>query len=58
VLTYVEGDAGSLGFPPPLLYERGIRALGRFIRTFHDAAAAFGRPMMPCIGLAQVAQIG
>ena len=41
VLTYVEGDAGSLAFPPALLHERGIRALGRFIRTFHDAAAAF-----------------
>ena len=41
VLTYVDGDAASLAFPPALLHERGIRALGRFIRTFHDAAAAF-----------------
>ena len=41
VLTYVEGEAGSLHLPPALLHEHGIRALGRFIRGFHDAVAAF-----------------
>ena len=41
VLTYLEGDAGSLALPPALLHERGIRALGVFIRRFHDAAATF-----------------
>jgi hypothetical protein len=39
VLTYVEGEAGSLQLPPALLHEHGIRALGRFIRGFHDAVA-------------------
>jgi hypothetical protein len=41
VLTYIEGDAGSLHFPPALLHERGLTALGRFIRSFHDAVATF-----------------
>ena len=41
VLTYVEGDAASLAFPPALLHKRGITALGQFIRRFHDAAATF-----------------
>lgn len=41
VLTYLEGDAASLAFPPALLHERGIEALGRFIRRFHDAAVSF-----------------
>ncbi|HSO02459.1 MAG TPA: phosphotransferase [Gaiellaceae bacterium] len=41
VLTYVEGDAGSLQFPQALQHEHGVRALGRFIREFHDAVAGF-----------------
>ena len=41
VLTYVEGEAGSLHLPPALLHEHGIWGLGRFIRGFHDAVAAF-----------------
>ena len=41
VLTYVAGEAGSLHLPPALVHEHGIRALGRFIRGFHDAVAAF-----------------
>lgn len=39
VLTYIEGD--SVRFPPALLEEAGLTALGRFIRSFHDAAATF-----------------
>lgn len=41
VVTYIEGEAGSLRFPPALLYEQGLTALGRFIRAFHDAVATF-----------------
>jgi hypothetical protein len=41
VLTYIEGDAGSLQFPPGLLHEHGLMALGRLIRAFHDAVASF-----------------
>ena len=41
VLTYVEGEAGSLHFPQALLREHGLMALGRFIRRFHDAVATF-----------------
>ena len=37
----MDGEAGSLALPPALLLERGIRALGQFIRRFHDAAATF-----------------
>lgn len=41
VLTYVEGDAGSTVFPSALLHERGLVTLGRFVRSFHDAARTF-----------------
>lgn len=41
VLTYIEGEAGSLHFPSALLHEHGLMALGRFIRAFHDAVATF-----------------
>lgn len=41
MLTYVEGDAGSLQFPQALQQEDGSRALGRFVREFHDAVAGF-----------------
>lgn len=41
VLTYVEGEAGSLRFPDGLQREEGIRALGRFVRAFHDTVAGF-----------------
>jgi aminoglycoside phosphotransferase (APT) family kinase protein len=41
VVTYIEGEAGSLRFPPALLQEHGVTALGRFIRAFHDAVATF-----------------
>lgn len=41
VLTFVEGDAGSLQFPQALQHEDGIRALGRFVHAFHDAVAGF-----------------
>ena len=41
VVTYIEGEPGSLRFPPALLQEHGLTSLGRFVRTFHDAAATF-----------------
>jgi len=41
VLTYIEGEPGSLHFPQGLLHEHGLTALGRLIRRFHDAVAAF-----------------
>lgn len=40
VLTYLEGDAGSLAFPSALLDERGIRALGREANAEADALAS------------------
>ena len=41
VLTYVDGEPGSLRFPQGLLHQHGLMALGRFIRRFHDAVTAF-----------------
>ena len=41
VLTYIEGDPGSLQFPRALLRADALTAFGRFIRAFHDAAAGF-----------------
>jgi hypothetical protein len=41
VLTYLNGEAGSAVFPAALLEERGLAALGSFLRAFHDAARSF-----------------
>lgn len=41
VVTYIQGEAGSLRFPHALLHHHGLIALGRLIRAFHDAVAAF-----------------
>ena len=41
VLTYIEGEPGSLQFPRALLRADALTAFGRFIRAFHDAAAGF-----------------
>jgi len=41
VLTFIEGEPGSLHFPQGLLHEHGLVGLGRLIRRFHDAVATF-----------------
>lgn len=41
MLTYIEGVAGTDGFPEALRHERGLEQYGRFIRAFHDAVAPF-----------------
>jgi hypothetical protein len=41
VLTFIDGEAGSLTYPPALLEEEGVVEWGRFIRRYHDAVASF-----------------
>lgn len=44
VLTFIDGEAGSLTYPPALLEEDGIVEWGRFIRRYHEAVASFLPP--------------
>ena len=41
VLTFVEGEPGSLGYPAALLGDVGVLEVGSFIRRFHDAVGSF-----------------
>jgi hypothetical protein len=41
VLTYIDGQSGSAGFPQPLLDEAGLVTFGCFMRAFHDAVSSF-----------------
>ena len=41
VLTYIEGESGSDGFPQALHSNDGLVAFGAFIRRFHDAVRDF-----------------
>ena len=45
VLTFIDGEAGSLTYPPALLEEEGVVDWGRFIRRYHDAVASFVPPL-------------
>lgn len=44
VLTFIDGEAGSLTYPSALLEEEGVAEWGRFIRRYHDAVASFVPP--------------
>jgi hypothetical protein len=44
VLTFIDGEAGSLRYPAALLEEEGVVAWGRFIRRYHDSVASFVPP--------------
>lgn len=41
LLTYIDGEAGSVAFPSALRVEAGVAAFGRFVREYHDAAGGF-----------------
>ena len=44
VLTFIDGEAGSLAYPVALLQEEGVIEWGRFIRRYHEAVASFAPP--------------
>jgi hypothetical protein len=44
VLTFIDGEAGSLTYPAALLGEQAVVEWGRFIRRYHDAVASFVPP--------------
>jgi Ser/Thr protein kinase RdoA (MazF antagonist) len=44
ILTFIEGDPGSLGYPAALLDVDGVVEFGRFVRRYHDAVASFVPP--------------
>jgi hypothetical protein len=41
ILTYLDGEPGSLTFPEALHLETGVATFGRFVRAYHDAVADF-----------------
>lgn len=44
VLTFIDGEAGSVAYPAALFEEEGVVEWGRFIRRYHDAVASFVPP--------------
>jgi hypothetical protein len=44
VLTFIDGEAGSLTYPAALLEEEGVVEWGCFIRRYHAAVASFVPP--------------
>ena len=47
VLTYLDGEASLWPWPPVLRDTRGVRQVGRLVRSYHDAVADFRPPDPP-----------
>jgi thiamine kinase-like enzyme len=44
VLSFIDGEAGSLSYPHALHEEEGIVEWGRFVRSYHNAVTSFTPP--------------
>jgi hypothetical protein len=54
VLTYIEGEVGTT-FPPELLTDDGLAALGALLRRYHDAVSGYAPPKDAVWRVGQVA---